>query len=66
MTLGLALRFWIDHKLKHDSVINIKLLRAEQYKNEDTIPTQAAFDALLEGNKLVLSGHTMAHSIEYP
>ena len=66
MTLGLALRFWINSQLKLDGVTNIKLLRAEQYKNEDTIPTQAAFDALLEGHKLVLSGHSMAHSIEYP
>ena len=63
MTLGLALRFWIDHKLKLDGVINIKLLRAEQYKNEDTIPTQAVFDAWLVEHKLVLCGLSMAPAL---
>ena len=70
MTLGLALDFWIDHRLKRDRVYNINLLKAEQNKNADTIPTQAAFDALLLANGLVLCGprfsQSMAHSIEYP
>ena len=60
MTLGLALRFWIDHQIKRDSAANIKLLRDEQYKNDDTIPTQAAFDAWLLANELVLCGPSMA------
>ena len=63
MTLGLALRFWINRKLKLDSVANIRLLKAEQYKNEDTIPTQAAFDAWLIEHKLVLCGLSMAPAL---
>ena len=71
MTLRLALRFWINHRLKRDSVVNIRLLRAEQYKNADTIPTKDAFDAWLLASELVLCGcpaasQSMAHSIEYP
>ena len=70
MTLGLALRFLINHTLKRDSVANIRLLRAKQYKNADTIPTKDAFDAWLLANELVLCGprfsQSMAHSIEYP
>ena len=59
MTLGLALHFFVNHILKRDSVANIRLLRVELYKNEDTIPTQAAFDALLLENDLVLCGSSI-------
>jgi hypothetical protein len=63
MTLGLALLFWTDRKRKIDSVANIRLLKAEQYKNADTIPTKEAFDAWLAENKLVLCGHSVARSM---
>ena len=59
MTLGLALHFFINHILKIDTLANIKRLRVELYKNEDTIPTQAAFDALLLENDLVLCGSSI-------
>ena len=63
MTLGLALHFFVNHILKRDSVANIRLLKAEQYKNDDTILTQAAFDALLLENDLVLCGSSMAPAL---
>ena len=63
MTLGLALCFWINCRLKHDSVANIRLLKAEQYKNEDTIPTKDTFDTWLLEHHLVLCGVSMAPAL---